>query len=107
MFVSADQIQNGVINFVEQEIAAKATGVTKFATYMVMPRIHKMVESYVTSFAENPITKDLFDENRYVNIDEIYEMAKTAMRKAGQITFSGIIFNENDIEKLYAHIVGR
>lgn len=45
MFVSLDKIQSGVINYVEMEIAAKATGVNKFATYFVMPRIHKMVES--------------------------------------------------------------
>jgi hypothetical protein len=104
MFVSLDKIQSGVINYVEMEIAAKATGVTKFATYFVMPRIHKMVESYVTSFAENPITSDLFDEYKNLNIDEVYNMAKEAIRKSGQFAFFGLIFNESDIDKLYDYI---
>ena len=43
------------------------------------------------------------DENT-INVDLIYNSAKTAIRKTGQIEYSGILFNETDIDKLYTYI---
>lgn len=104
MFVNTEQIQIGVINFIEQEIAKKAVGANKFMIYLAMPIITKKVTQYVNSFAQNSLTKDMFDSNNNVDLDMVYNMAKDAISKSGQFTLYGIIFNETDIDKLYNYI---
>lgn len=104
MFVNTEQIQIGVTNFIEQEIAAKAVGFQKFATYFVLPKINKVIEHYMQVLKENPIVADFFNENGDVNIDELYNMAKMAVRKSGQFAVYGVLLNESDIDKIYAYI---
>ena len=104
MFVNTEQIQVGVINFIENEIAKKAVGVNKFLTYFSMPIISKKITQYVNSFAQNELTKDMFDENNNVDIDTVYNMAKSAIQKTGQFVAFNISFNETDIDKLYTYI---
>ena len=106
MFVNTQQVQIGVTNFIENEIAKKAVGFNKFAVYFAMPIINKKLTSYIESFSSNPLTKDLFDENNNVDIDAVYNMAKSAVQKSGQFVYFGIMFNENDIDKLYTYIRG-
>ena len=48
--------------------------------------------------------KDYFVDENTINLDQIYNSAKTAIRKTGQIEYSGILFNETDIDKLYSYI---
>jgi hypothetical protein len=107
MFVNTEQIQIGVTNFIEQEIAAKAVGFQKFATYFVLPKINKVIEHYMQQLKGNPIVADFFNENGDVNIDELYNMAKMAVRKSGQFALYGVLLNENDIDKIYSYIVRR
>jgi hypothetical protein len=104
MFVNTEQIQIGTTNFIEQEIAKKAVGANKFFVYFAMPMVNKKVGQYIDNFSQNPLTKELFDENRNVNIDELYNMAKNAVSKSGQFVYYGIVFNETDIDKLYNYI---
>ena len=106
MYINKEQIQIGVTNYVENEIGKKAVGFNKFATYFAMPIINKKVVNYIDSFAKNPLTKDLFDENENLNIDEVYNMAKNAVQKSGQFLYMGILFNESDIDKLYTYVRG-
>jgi hypothetical protein len=47
MIVNTDQIRIGVKKFVEHELAHKATGITKFMIYFVMPSIDKTVIDYI------------------------------------------------------------
>lgn len=104
MFVNKDQIQNGVTRYIDTEIGSKATGATKFVTYLAMPIIIKKVNQVIDTFATNELTKELFDDNGNLNIDEVYGMAKNAVQRSGQFTYMGMIFNENDVDKLYSYI---
>lgn len=106
MFVNAQQIQMGVDNFVEEEIAKKAVGANKFMVYFAMPIINKKIIEYINKYSTNNATKDFFDENNNVDIDTVYNMAKSAVKKSGQFMFYGIVFNETDIDKLYNYIRG-
>ena len=106
MFVNKDQIQNGIARYIDAEICGKATGVTKFATYFAMPIVIKKSNKFIDDFSINELTKDLFDANKNLNIDEVYNMAKNAVQKSGQFTYMGMIFNETDIDKLYNYIKG-
>ena len=104
MFVTTERIQIGITNFIEQEMASKAVGFQKFATYFVLPKVNKTVEHYMQQLKDNPIMGDSFNENGDVNIDELYNMAKQAVRKSGQFSLYGVLLNENDIDKLYSYI---
>ena len=104
MFVNTEQIQLGVTNFIENEIAKKAVGVNKFIVYFSMPVVNKKIVQYVNKFSENEITKDFFDDNKNVDLDTIYNMSKSAVAKSGQFVLYGIVFNETDIDKLYTYI---
>jgi uncharacterized protein YcbK (DUF882 family) len=106
MFVNTEQIQMGVTNFIENEIAKKAVGFNKFATYFALPIINKKITQYLNNFSTNELTKEMFDENKNLDLDAVYNMAKSAVKKSGQFVFYGIMFNENDIDKLYTYIKG-
>ena len=104
MFVNTEQVQLGVTNYIENEIAKKAVGANKFFIYFAMPIVNKKIVQYINDFSANKLTQDLFDENKNVDIDMVYNMAKKAISKSGQFVLYGIIFNENDIDKIYTYI---
>jgi hypothetical protein len=106
MYANIEQVQMGINNFIENEIAKKAVGVNKFLTYMAIPIIDKKVTQYIENLSSNPLTKDMFDDNRNVDLDKVYNIAKGAMSKSGQFVYYGIVFNETDIDKLYTYIRG-
>ena len=104
MIASVEQVKLGVLNFVEAEIASKAVGFQKFATYFAMPIIGKKVEEFAKTFFENNATKDFFDGNGNVKLDEVYNTAKASVQKSGQFTVYGVMLGETDIDKLYEYI---
>ena len=106
MYATIEQVKNGVSAFVEREIAVKAVGFQKFMTYMALPFVGDAVVNYANTFRENALTAKLFNENGEVNLDELYNMAKSAVRKSGQFTVYGIILGETDIDKIYNNIKG-
>jgi hypothetical protein len=102
MLVNLEQIQKGVMNYIEQEITPKATGFKKFGIYFMLPTIQKTVSDYVVKM--KTFIPELYDENGNVKLDEFYSHAKGAIQRSGQFEFLGIIFNESDIDKLYSYI---
>ena len=102
MMVNLEQVQTGIVNFVDREIGSKATGLKKFGVYFLMPSIKKTVADYLLKL--KGFMPELFDENNNVDIDKFYSISKDAIRKSGQFEFMGIIFNETDIDKLYSYI---
>jgi hypothetical protein len=106
MFVNTEQIQIGVNNFIENEIAKKAVGFNKFATYFALPIINKKITQYLNNFSTNELTKEMFDENRNLDLDAVYNMAKSAVQKSGPFVYFGVRFDESDIDKLHTYIKG-
>lgn len=104
MFVSKERIQTGLSEFIELEIASKATGINKFITYLAIPMMSKKAAQLVDSFSQTMYTKELFDDNGSVDIDLLYNMAKDAIRKSGQFVMYGVILDETDLDKLYNYI---
>lgn len=104
MYVSIQQIQNGVINYVEQEIASKAVGIKKFMVYFIIPNINDKIPELLNKVKNNDVFKSYFTDDNMIDLDQLYNSAKSAIRKTGQIEYSGILFNETDIDKLYSYI---
>jgi hypothetical protein len=106
MYVNTEQIKIGINNFIDNELGKKSSGFQKFAVYFAMPIVDKKITQYLNTFSTNELTKEMFDENKNLDLDAVYNMAKSAVQKSGQFVFYGIMFNENDIDKLYTYIKG-
>ena len=104
MLVTIQQIQIGATTFIEKEIASKAVGFQKFATYFVLPKIGKAIPEYINRIRDNPMAKDFFSDNGSVDLDEVYNISKQAIQKSGQFTIYGVILGETDIDKMYEYI---
>lgn len=104
MIANAQQIQRGIMNYLDIEIAQKSVGVRKFAVYFLMPQLSNNIERFISSLGGNVLAKDMFDENGNIELDTVYGQAKDAMRKCVQIEYAGIIFTENDVDMLYNYI---
>lgn len=104
MAVTLQQVKAGVNSYVDAELGRKAQGVTKFGVYFMLPRVDKMVDKYYNQAVNNPLFADMFDESGNVDIDAVYDAAKTAMDRTGQIEMYGFRFGRNDIDMLYDYI---
>lgn len=102
MTVTQEQIQAGLIKYIDTEIAAKATGLAKFMIYFVAPSIPNMIMSKFNEFKTNPLFADVFDENGNVLLDVFYKKAKNAMAKSGKILIPQLNYfvDDSDIEIL-------
>ena len=104
MIVSISQIKTGIIRFIEQEIAAKATDFDRFKVNFVLPRIPKLIDKLFVQYQDNILFKQYFDENGNVNLDELYNDVKEASKKTGKFLFAGLIISESDFIKMYEYI---
>lgn len=41
-----------------------------------------------------------------IELDKLYEVAKQEVQKEGKVEVAGILFDANDVEKLYQEIAG-
>lgn len=104
MVVNVQQIQRGLTNYIESEIASKAVGAKKFAVYFLVPQINKKVSDTITQLSCNDMFCELFDGNGNIELEKVYNQAKDAIRRTGQIELVGIAFSESDIDSLYRYI---
>lgn len=106
MVVTTDQVRLGVKKYIENEIAYKANGLTKFMIYFALPSIDNTVIDYIGKGKDNPLFKDLFDENGNVLLDKLYERATFAADKSGKVVLDrfGIALDRSDVEKIYSYI---
>ena len=89
--------------FLEEEIAAKATGVGKFAAYFLLGSLNDHPEKTVGLLLDNPLVKmtDVVTPDNMIKADELYRVARIAMEKAQSITLAGITFNAQDIDHIF------
>ena len=108
MNITVDQLKIGLRKFVENEIAYKATGVTKFLTYFMLPSLDKEVVSMVSQAKDSSIFQEFFTPEGNIMIDEVYSRAVQAVDKAGKIAIDKfkIMLDRNDLEKIYHYTLG-
>lgn len=103
MIVTIEQIQAGIIKYIDMELGAKAVGVTKFMIYFFAPSIPKKVVSKLESFREADVNHEFFTEDGGVNLDEVYKRAKSAIERSGKLLIPQIDYfvDTTDVDKLY------
>ena len=108
MTVTVDQLKSGIKKFVENEIAYKATGVTKFLTFFMLPSIDKEVSSMVSKIKEISIFDEFFTPEGNIFLDEVYSRAIQAVDKSGKIVIEKfqLALDRSDLEKIYHYTLG-
>lgn len=106
MVVTIDQTRIGVKKYLENEIAYKATGLTKFAIYFAIPSIDNNVIKYINKAKESILFSDIFNENGDILIDDAYERAVFAAEKSGKVFIDklGLALDKSDVEKIFKYI---
>lgn len=103
MNVTIDQMHRAIMTFAEEEIAAKAVGFNRFATYFLIGSLANRPDKTVGALLDTPFIKmtDIVDSDGSIKADELYSAARGAMDKCHSITLAGITFTSADIDKLY------
>lgn len=104
MIVTAERLHNAILTYFEEEVAHKATGFTKFATYFLISSLYNHPEKTVGALLNNPLIKmtDIIDEEGHINADDLYTSARSAMEKAQSVTVAGITFSLPDVDHIYS-----
>ena len=107
MLVNNDQVRIGVKKYIENELAQKASGLTKFMIYFMMPSMDKKVTEYICKMHENEMFEDMFDDNKNIYLDKVYDRAVFAAEKTGNkilLEKYGISLDRSDLEKIYSYV---
>lgn len=101
--VTLQQVQAGVVKFIDSYIAPKATGFSKFMIYFVTPSLYTIIEQKYKELQSSGLMPELFNETGNLNLDETYNRARTAMQKSGKILIPGLNYfaDEEDLTILY------
>lgn len=108
MVVSIEQAQKAVMIYLENEIARKATGLHKAASYYVMAVLQNKFPQIIKMLQDDKLISflDIFDKNGNIIADVLYQNARHAMEKAQTVTIYGVTFNTSDVDKLYEYLKG-
>ena len=103
MIVTIEQINAGIIKFVDSQIIPKANDIGKLTIIFVAGSIPNKVANMISQFKATGMIDDLFDENGNIKLDDAYKRAKEAMSKVGKVMIPGIRYNvdSEDIDILY------
>ena len=106
MVVTTDQVRVGIKKYIENEIAYKANGLTKFMVYFALPSIDNTVNDYIIKAKDNSLFNDMFDESGNILLDKVYDRASFAADKSGKVVLDkfGIALDRSDVEKMYSYI---
>jgi hypothetical protein len=105
--INLNQFKTALNLYLENEIASKASGVTKFLTYFVIGSMQSRFDDYLKTITENPLfaLSDIYNkQTNEIDIEKLYTYAKNAMQKTGSLTMYGIIFKPEDIDILFDYM---
>lgn len=89
--------------YLEQELAPQSSGLQKVALYLALPVVINKAPQMLEQYKGLLALVDGVAEDGNLELDVVYKQVKEAMHKAGKIPVMGIIFDETDIDKIYAH----
>lgn len=103
MTVTMEQLQAGVIKYIDSYLAPKATGMQKFTLYFLAPSIPNMIAVKVQEFKNSGMVSDLFDETGNIKLDDVYKRAQEAMKKSGKLYIEKLNYfaDEQDLQTIY------
>ncbi len=102
-----NQIQLGIINYLDNELVAKTSGLNKFVLGAGSVYMSGRLEALIVPYLESDYAKTLgiIDDAGEINIEELLTACKLSIRNMGSLDYMGFTFTELDIDLLYDYIV--
>lgn len=106
MRVNEMQLYSAVNEFIDREImplGASMKLTDQFVFSFKMGIVKRKIQDVVKGYLHNDKIKifGLVDENGYIDIDTMYQSAQDVMAQMRELDIAGIVFKENDLQKLY------
>lgn len=100
--ISGQNLGIAMGQFLEQELIPQSDGIRKVMLYMAIPVLGTQAQQMIEQY--KPAIKALgaMSEDGMIDLDVLYPRLKDAVHKAGKVPVMGIIFDESDVDKLYA-----
>ena len=103
--ISTQQMQNGIIRFVEQEVSSQMTGLSKFAVETVVGLYMARFPQYVQQIGMSPIFAPLkLVDNGMIDVDAVYAEAAKHLNTpiSLQVPMIGTFeFTKENLDTLY------
>lgn len=111
--VTIDQIEQGVVQYVQNEILPnmEETGVQRLVVGMAMGRFIKAKRIELEAMMDQELVKSLgyFDENKNVDLEALRDECKSQMSAKGLVVEHKLIgkltFEKSDVDRLYDYIM--
>lgn len=100
--VTGQNLGLAIGQYLERELVPKATGLQKVMLYMTMTVISAQSQALVEKYTPILSVLGALSDDGMIDLDVLYPQLKDAVHKAGKIPVLGIIFDESDVDKLYA-----
>lgn len=104
--VTKEQFKNGVLRYVDNEIANKVGGVRKWLVIIASTEMTANMDSLLSKLPKNGYVQ----EDGMIDIDRLYTDMHRIAEQTGPVTehipvIGDVTFNTSDIESLYRYIV--
>ena len=106
------QVANGATKYIDSEIVPKVNGLSKIAVGVMLAEAVKRGDHIVERMKAMPLVTMLgiVDEEDRIDVETIYEELKKHLSREPlrvELPMVGVLtFSHEDVEKLYAHIMG-
>lgn len=106
MVVTVEQINAGIVKYIDNILIPKANTTTKFMIYFFVPSIPKYVNAKVAQLKEMDSEHEFFNEDGNIKLDDVYNRAKTAIEHSGKLLLPKINYfmDAEDLDTLYSLI---
>jgi hypothetical protein len=107
MRVNQDQLIAAFSKYFENEILDKApNGLEKFKMGFVYGGLKNRLPKIIVDLKNNPLISamNIFDDDNFIDVDEVIKYAKESIRKTGKITIANIMFSEDDLDSIYRYL---
>lgn len=104
MVINEEQLQAGIVKFIDNVLAPKADSFTKFKIYFFVPSLPKYLQAKINDIRNVDFGKDIFTEDGGINLDVAYNRAIKAIERSGSILLPKLNYfvDKADIDALYA-----
>lgn len=107
MKVNRDQLIVALSRYFENELLGKApNGFEKFKMGFVYGGLKNKLPKILDEVQNNELVSmlGLFDENGFLDVDEVIKYARESFEKTGKIKVANIMFSEDDLNSIYNYL---
>ena len=102
MMISTSDIPAIVSQYIDSQVAPKASGMQKFGVYSILFVMNSKMPEIVARYTPVMRMAGIMDDNGMIDLDFTYNLTKDAMGHAEKVNLFGYVLDSTDVESLYA-----